>query len=60
MQCAEVLARRSTPSRTCTFKCNQCNVISCEQLKQVIKLSLPGFSIAKTAINLEGTCKNCL
>lgn len=42
------------------FKCNQCNVISCEQLKQVIKLSLPGFSIAKTAINLEGTCKNCL
>ncbi len=42
------------------FKCNLCDQISCEKLKQVIKLSIPGFTIAKTAINLEGICKNCL
>ena len=41
------------------FKCNRCNVVSCEQLAQNIEIALPKFKIDTISINAEGICKNC-
>jgi len=42
------------------FKCNQCEQISCEDLKEDLNISLPGFQIETIQIHLTGVCKNCL
>jgi Fur family ferric uptake transcriptional regulator len=57
--CRDAYSSESYPHNHVHFKCTNCNKVSCEDLKEVIKIALPNFQIHNTQINLTGICSNC-
>ena len=57
--CGDTCTSESHAHNHVHFKCTNCNKVSCEDLNEVIKITLPNFQIHNTQINLTGICKNC-
>jgi Fur family ferric uptake transcriptional regulator len=41
------------------FKCMKCNIVSCLELDEAIKIALPSYEINKVSIHMEGMCDLC-
>ncbi|MDG1849839.1 MAG: transcriptional repressor [Flavobacteriales bacterium] len=41
------------------FKCLKCNTVSCQELDETLKISLPNYEINKVSIHIEGICDLC-
>lgn len=42
------------------FKCVKCKTVSCQELKENMKFSIPKYEINKVSIHMEGICDLCM
>lgn len=42
------------------FKCVSCGEVSCEDILEKLKISLPNYEIHKVSVNVSGVCGGCL
>lgn len=41
------------------FKCLNCEAVTCEQLNDLVKITIPEYEIHKVSIHVKGICKTC-
>ena len=42
------------------FKCSKCQTVTCEDLLNSLKISLPKHEIHNISVNVKGLCEVCL
>jgi Fur family ferric uptake transcriptional regulator len=58
-QCPKVCSSEGHIHNHIHFKCTVCEIVSCRQLPQGVKIEMPDLLVQKIDINVLGICSDC-